>query len=85
MAKSLRPGHEEHGGPALREAWRRFLASKEAAEYARPGRFREGLGQWFGSGVATRVPARASPTVGERAMSEAGKFLEAVRGKGGAG
>lgn len=60
MASALRPAHEAHGEAVLREAWRRFLASRQESAFARPARFVEGLGEWLGQ--APVLPAaRASP------------------------
>lgn len=77
MAKHLRQPHEKHGGDALRGWWAAFLAAAERAEWARPARFVQGLGQW--SGTAARASPRSPPgkgTVGTRTLAAAEEFLK---------
>jgi hypothetical protein len=91
MAAALRAPHEEHGEERLRVAWRTFLGSKEQADYARPVRFAEGLGQWLGQ-VAAVVPlvpgARASPgrlTAAQQTVAAVQHIAERESRKGGQG
>lgn len=60
--------------------WERFLAATERAEWARPARFVQGLGQWGAEGrPAARASPRAGSSVGDRALSESEKFINAAR------
>lgn len=60
--------------------WQRFLAAADRAEWARPARFVQGLGQWAADG---RPPPRAGPKpgVGDVALDNARKAIEAHRAR----
>lgn len=82
MSSQLHEPHKLLGAEEALARWRRFLASKEAAEWARPARFKQGLGQWAEVAALSRAaPALDSGrmTVGEKAMSEAEKFINGGR------
>jgi hypothetical protein len=83
MASAMRAPHEEHGESVLGPAWRRFLASKESAEFARPLRFVEGLGQWLGQAPARASPAAAHSTVGSRTLAAAEEFIRSSKAREG--
>jgi uncharacterized protein YdaU (DUF1376 family) len=60
--------------------WERFLAAAERAEWARPARFVQGLGQWAEGRSPPRV-GRAG--VGDLAVEQAKKAIEAHRARRG--
>lgn len=55
IGSALKPLVAKHGWPAVREAWRSYLAQSEA-EYASPQRFAATFGRWSGTAAAGKKP-----------------------------
>ena len=72
IGKALAPLVKAHGWPAVREAWRSYLAQAEA-EFASAQRFAQTFGRWNG----TAAPAKAKATATDRMFAEAAAFVAA--------
>jgi len=59
MARAVKEAEEKVGPMEAVARWRRFLAAAERAEWARPARFVQGLGQWA-EGAASTIGHRMS-------------------------
>lgn len=81
LARELQGPHNKLGVADLAARWRRFLAAAERPEWARPARFRQGLGQWTQERTSGTALAKNGPvlpgrqSVGERQMDAAARFL----------
>jgi len=82
MARALRDPDQKYGRDKLAEAFGRFLMSCSTSQFARPVRFVEGLGEWWGSGVMkTTRPGAPRRTTNEETEGRANSYLAAKRKK----
>jgi uncharacterized protein YdaU (DUF1376 family) len=77
IGKAIKPLLDHHGWPAVRAAWRSYLAQVDA-EYASPSRFASTYGRWSGS--APPGPTKPAAVVeNNRAVLE--RFVKAGEGR----